>query len=311
MPHRAALAGRKALVQRVVGRVSGRADHALHLYPGPAVATPASPSPRSPDEFDRDPSRRLNLGKAPTPAPSRRAPASSRAQTQCWRLPRRHEAASAPTAAAVESNPSVSAAQQLGQEVRVVDRRRPLLALCGGVFRADAVDFRGADFRAVDFLGAPVPVVSDLSDVAGLRTGWPSDRLLNWWTTSPVPPTASRSGHSTRPAAPTTPRVNAAAGVEWLPLATPLRIPDTAPWRPPIAPLIAAPPTAPAAEVVALAVRVTRARYLERCPSCTSCHHGSPAVSRLAINQATRVLTVLTCGISVARGFRTAAARRD
>jgi hypothetical protein len=129
--------------------------------------------------------------------------------------------------------------------------------LRGEVFRAGAVVFRGADFRAVDFLGAPLPLVSDLSGVIDVTAGSPADRLVNWWTTSAVPPTASRSGHSTKPAAPTTPRVNAAAGVEWLPLATPLRIPDAAPWRPPIAPLIAAPPTAPAAEVVASAVRIT------------------------------------------------------
>jgi len=63
---------------------------------------------------------------------------------------------------------------------------------------------------------------------------------------------------STRPVAPIVPIASNAAGVEWLPALSPLRIPAAAPCTPPTMPLTAAPPRAPAAAVVAFAVSVTR-----------------------------------------------------
>ena len=42
--------------------------------------------------------------------------------------------------------------------------------------------------------------------------------LFSRRSNSAPPPTASNSGHSTSPATPIAPSVNAAAGVEWLPL---------------------------------------------------------------------------------------------
>jgi hypothetical protein len=206
---------------------------------------------------------------------------------------------------------AVATAAQLGQEVRVVDRRRPLLPLRGGVFRADAVDFRGADFRSVDFLGAPVPVVSDLSDVAGLSTGWPY-RLLNWWTTSAVPADGQQkrpfnhAGSSDPPEGSRCRRSRMAAVGD--------AVADSGHG--------ALEATDRTADCRATDGARRRSRRIG-CPGYNArgtshdVHHALPAitvhqpVSRPATNQATRVLTVLTCGISVARGFRTAAARRD
>src|SRR5205085_2099517 len=51
--------------------------------------------------------------------------------------------------------------------------------------------------------------------------------------------------------------VRAAAAGDWLPLLNPFRSPAAVPWMPPTTPLTAAPPTAPAAAVVASAVLVT------------------------------------------------------
>jgi hypothetical protein len=85
----------------------------------------------------------------------------------------------------------------------------------------------------------------------------PSPDLLNCRTSNAVPPTVSSSGHSTNPVAPIAPSVSNAAGVEWLPTFSPLRIPAALPCTPPMMPLIAAPLTAPAAAVAALAVSVT------------------------------------------------------
>jgi hypothetical protein len=66
--------------------------------------------------------------------------------------------------------------------------------------------------------------------------------------------------------------VKTAAGVEWLPLLNPCRIPPTVPPTPPTTPLIAAPPIAPAAAVVAFAVPVT-ARTAPRTMFISDSHH--------------------------------------
>jgi hypothetical protein len=111
-------------------------------------------------------------------------------------------------------------------------------------------------------------VVLRFVDDAGRRDGGVSEtavnvgfdslgeRWLSWCTTNAAPPIPKRIGHSTRPVAPIAARVSAAAGVELLPLLTPFLIPDIVPCMPPITPFTAAPPTAPAAAVVASADRV-------------------------------------------------------
>jgi hypothetical protein len=108
---------------------------------------------------------------------------------------------------------------------------------------------RGVALRGVVLRGAEVDAVALLPS---------SPRALNCLTSNAVPPTVSNTGHSTNPVAPIAPSVSNAAGVEWLPALSPLRIPAALPCTPPMMPLIAAPPTAPAAAVVAFAVSVTR-----------------------------------------------------
>jgi hypothetical protein len=149
---------------------------------------------------------------------------------------------------------------------RVLDGRR-LVAL-----RARVPDV----FRAVDFFAGAAPaalkpdaepddedagaeafVAGGAAALAGVADDWPFDRWDNSRISNAVPPTASSTGHSTSPAAPSAPSVNAAAGVEWLPLINPFRTPAAVPRTPPMTPLTAAPPTAPAAAAVAFAVRVT------------------------------------------------------
>ncbi|MBV9512807.1 MAG: pentapeptide repeat-containing protein, partial [Mycobacteriaceae bacterium] len=136
------------------------------------------------------------------------------------------------TCAAVGSGPF--RCRRLGcQEVRVVLRRRAVLALRGRAVRAAdfwgadcrgaalravalrAVALRGADLRGADLLGAALGgALTACVGVADARVGCPLERLPSWCTSSAVPPTASSTGHSTNPAAPSAPRVIAAAGVE-------------------------------------------------------------------------------------------------
>jgi hypothetical protein len=129
----------------------------------------------------------------------------------------------------------------------VLARDRAEVALRGAVLRGVAL--RGAALRGAALPGAEV-------DAVALVPSLP--RALNCLTSKAVPPTVSTTGHSTNPVAPIAPSVSNAAGVEWLPALSPLRIPAALPCTPPITPLIAAPPTAPAAAVVAFAVWVMR-----------------------------------------------------
>lgn len=115
-------------------------------------------------------------------------------------------------------------------------------------------DFRGGDFRGGDFRGA-VLRGAEIPDAVTSASSSPD--LANCRNTKAVPPTPTSTGHSTSPAAPIAPIVSNAAGVEWLPELSPLRIPAALPCKPPTMPLTAAPPTAPAAAVVAFAVSVT------------------------------------------------------
>jgi hypothetical protein len=158
----------------------------------------------------------------------------------------------------------------------VLDGRRlvALLARVPDVFRA--VDFfagaapaafesdaepddedAGAEAVVPEAFVAEAFVAGGAAALAGVADDWPFDRWDNSRISNAVPPTASSTGHSTSPAAPTAPSVSAAAGVEWLPLLNPFRTPAAVPLTPPMTPLTAAPPTAPAAAVVAFAVRVT------------------------------------------------------
>jgi hypothetical protein len=97
----------------------------------------------------------------------------------------------------------------------------------------------------------------DTDAVAAAATPGSRPRGLRCRMSNTVPPTASTTGHSIRPAAPRAANVNAAAGVERLPLSSPARTPVTVPRTPPTTPETAAPPTAPATAEVALAARVT------------------------------------------------------
>ncbi|MBV9513513.1 MAG: pentapeptide repeat-containing protein [Mycobacteriaceae bacterium] len=122
--------------------------------------------------------------------------------------------------------------------MRVVLRRRAVLALRGRAVRAAdfwgadcrgaalravalravalrGADLRGADLRGADVLGAALGgALTACVGVADTRVGCALERLPSWCTSSAVPPTASSTGHSTNPAAPSAPRVIAAAGVE-------------------------------------------------------------------------------------------------
>ena len=79
-----------------------------------------------------------------------------------------------------------------------------------------AADLRAVDLRGVDFWGVDLRGVDFCGAVAGRAApaSAPADRWLIWCRTSAVPPTATSSGHSTRPTAPMAPRVSAAAADE-------------------------------------------------------------------------------------------------
>ena len=88
-------------------------------------------------------------------------------------------------------------------------------------------------------------------------------------SSSAPPPTAIRIGHSTKPTAPIAPRVSAAAGVDELPLFSPVEMPSRVPLIPPVTPLIAAPPMLPAVAVMVFAPSSTvwpTPRATERTP---------------------------------------------
>jgi hypothetical protein len=134
----------------------------------------------------------------------------------------------------------------------VLARDRAEVALRGAVLRGAVL--RGVALRGAALRGAALPGAE--VDAVALVPSLP--RALNCLTSKAVPPTVSTTGHSTNPVAPIAPSVSNAAGVEWLPALSPLRIPAALPCTPPMMPLIAAPPTAPAAAVVAFAVSVMR-----------------------------------------------------
>src|ERR1700733_13804936 len=175
----------------------------------------------------------------------------------------------APTSADVTCKPSVTA--RSGKDARTKtklptprNQRRvrdwvPLDCRAGvrlaGVLRgrAELVDLAGAAF----------------TDVTDAICSPPLRELFSRRSNSAPPPTARNSGHSTSPATPIAPNVNAAAGVEWLPWSMPFCTPAAAPVTAPTTPLTAAPPTAPAAAVVAEAAGLTVRLTLCTAPSTT------------------------------------------
>ena len=225
-----------------------------NLDPRPAVPMPTPTCPRSADEFNGNPGRRLKL--AETRHHARGSAHRHRRERHpgvdgrpCYMkrpvrgLPQKSGRIhpSAPPAAKSGGTGGRATTGGAGFARRRLARCRRLRCRCD----LRGADLRGADLRGADFRGLPPPLPADPNGgVAEAKAGRPSDRLLNWCTTSAVPPTASSTGHSTRPAAPITPSVKVAAEVEWLPLARPLRIPEKVPSTPPMTPVIAAPPTA-------------------------------------------------------------------
>ncbi|MCK5757402.1 MAG: pentapeptide repeat-containing protein [Mycobacterium sp.] len=149
-----------------------------------------------------------------------------------------------------------------------------------------AADLRAVDLRGVDFWGVDLRGVDFCGAVAGRAApaSAPADRWLIWCRTNAVPPTATSSGHSTRPTAPMAPRVSAAAADEWLPLLNPERTPLAAPWIPPTTPLTAAPPTAPAAAVVVSASRATPLKADFTGFMCTPRYAASAAARSLSLH---------------------------
>src|ERR1700756_5404950 len=148
-------------------------------------------------------------------------------------------------------------------------RRRPQLVLRNAVVPAR----RPLVFLAVDLLVAfcGSAFFGAGSDGTGLRVAFAgaSGFRFTLRSNNAPPPTASSTGHSTRPATPSAPMANAAAGVEWLPLLTPRLMPSAAPVTPPTIPFTAAPPTAPAAAVAASAARPTVLPTLRTAPPTT------------------------------------------
>src|SRR3984885_2846986 len=163
----------------------------------------------------------------------------------------------APTSADVACKPSVTA--RSGKDART----NPKLLTRKNQRRVR--DGVALDCRAAGRLAGVLRGLAELVDLAGAAFTDVTDamcgpslcELFSRRSNSAPPPTASNSGHSTSPATPIAPNVNAAAGVEWLPLSIPFCTPVAAPVTAPTTPLTAAPPTAPAAAVVTEAARLT------------------------------------------------------
>jgi len=134
---------------------------------------------------------------------------------------------------------------------------------------AAATAARLAPFATGTDTGGSIRQPAALTGVTDARCEPSSCELFSRRNSSAPPPMANSSGHSTSPVTPSAPNVNAAAGVEWLPLAMPFCTPAAAPVTAPTTPLTAAPPTAPAAAVVAAAARLTVRLTLRTAPSTT------------------------------------------